>query len=248
MEITFEEAVLGCEKEVSVTKQETCEVCHGSGAEAGSTHKTCTLCGGRGQVVNSRGIFSVAQTCPRCEGSGRMIEKPCRNCRGSGRKEKSSKIKIRIPAGVDNGTRLRSAGNGEGGVRGGPPGNLYVVLHVQEHDIFQRDGDDLLCEVPISFVQAALGAEIEVPTLAGRAHIKIPAGTQSGTLFRLKGKGVKSVQGHGTGDLHIRVGVEVPTHLNSAQRAKLQEFGALCDESVNPQTKSFLDRARDFFR
>ncbi|HXT38825.1 MAG TPA: molecular chaperone DnaJ [Candidatus Angelobacter sp.] len=248
MEISFEEAVLGCEKEVPVTKLDACESCRGTGAEPGSATKTCSACGGRGQVISSRGIFSIAQTCPRCEGAGRVIEKPCRTCRGAGRRERTSKIKIKIPPGVDNGARLRSAGNGEGGIRGGAAGSLYVVLHVRPHEIFQREGDDLICEVPINFVQAALGAEIEVPTMAGKAQIKIPAGTQAGAVFRLKGKGVKNVQGYGTGDLHVRVLVEVPTHLNAAQRAKLQEFSDLCDANVNPQTRSFFEKAKDLFR
>jgi molecular chaperone DnaJ len=247
MEITFEEAANGCEKEIGVNKLEKCEVCHGTGAESGSKSKTCPTCGGRGQVISSRGIFSIAQTCPRCEGAGRVIEKPCRNCQGAGRREHASKITIRIPPGVDTGSRLRSSGNGEAGVRGGPSGDLYVVLHVRPHDIFQREGDDLLCEVPISFVQATLGAEVEVPTLSGKAQIKIPAGTQPGTTFRLKGKGVKNVQGFGMGDLHVRVTVEVPTHLNSAQKAKLQEFAESCDERVSPMTKSFFEKAKNLF-
>lgn len=247
MEITFEEAAHGTEKEITVSKQDRCEACHGSGAEAGSKTKVCPTCNGRGQVISSRGIFSIAQTCPRCEGAGKVIEKPCKVCHGAGRHERTSKIKLRIPPGVDTGSRLRSTGNGEAGVRGGPTGDLYVVLHVKPHEIFQRDGDDLICEVPVSFVQAALGAEIEVPTLNGKTQIKMPAGTQSGTIFRLKGKGVKNIQGYGTGDLHVRVNVEVPTHLNHAQKAKLQEFAALCDETVNPLSKSFFEKAKHLF-
>ena len=181
MEITFVEAAQGTEREITVTKMDRCDVCCGSGAEPGSKSKTCPTCCGRGQVVSSRGIFSIAQTCPRCEGAGRVLDKPCKTCHGAGRREKTSKIKLRIPAGVDTGSRLRSTGNGEAGARGGPTGDLYVVLHVKEHDIFQRDGDDLICEVPVSFVQAALGAEVEVPTLSGKANIKIPPGTQPGT-------------------------------------------------------------------
>ena len=248
MEITFEEAAQGVEKEISVHKQDKCEVCDGSGAEAGSKSKTCATCGGRGQVISSRGIFSIAQTCPRCEGSGRVIEKPCKACQGAGRRERTSKIKLRIPPGVDTGARLRSTGNGEAGLRGASSGDLYVVLHVKPHDIFQRDGDDLICEVPVSFVQATLGAEIEVPTLGGgKTSIKVPAGTQPGTMFRLKGKGIKNVQGYGIGDLHVRVTVEVPTHLNHAQKTKLQEFAELCDEKVNPLTKSFFEKAKNLF-
>jgi molecular chaperone DnaJ len=248
MEITFDEAAHGCEKEITVTKADRCDACHGTGAEAGSNTKTCPTCRGRGQVISSRGIFSIAQTCPTCQGAGRVIEKPCKACRGAGRRDQTSKIKLRIPAGVDSGSRLRSAGNGEGGLRGGPSGDLYVVLHVKPHDIFQRDGDDLLCEVPVNFVQAALGAEIEVPTLTGKAEIRIPAGTQPGTMFRLKGKGVKNVQGYGHGDLHVRINVEVPTHLNAAQKAKLQEFSELCNGKENPISQSFFEKAKSLFQ
>ena len=248
LQLTFEEAARGCEKEIPVTKLEPCETCNGTGREADSKVKQCPTCGGRGQVVTSRGIFSFAQTCPRCEGAGRIIENPCKSCRGAGRRERSTKIKIKIPAGVDTGARLRSVGNGEAGIRGGPSGDLYVIIHVKPHDIFQRDGDDLLCEVPISFVQAALGADIEVPTLEGKASIKVPAGTQGGTVFRLKAKGVKNVHGYGNGDLLVRVVVEVPTHLNGAQRTKLEEFAELCDENVNPMAKGFFAKAKSFFK
>jgi molecular chaperone DnaJ len=247
MEITFEEAAHGCEKEITVTKPERCDVCHGSGAEAGSQQRTCPTCGGRGQVISSRGIFSIAQTCPHCQGAGRVIDKPCKTCKGAGRRERTSKIKLRIPAGVDTGSRLRSAGNGEAGFRGGPSGDLYVVLHVKAHEIFQRDGDDLLCEVPVGFVQAALGAEIEVPTLDGKAPLKVPAGTQPGTMFRLKGKGVKNIQGYGHGDLHVRINVEVPTHLSAAQKAKLQEFADLCNGNESPLRQSFFEKAKNLF-
>ena len=248
MEITFEEAAHGCEKEITVTKPERCDVCNGSGAEAGSRVKTCPTCGGRGQVISSRGIFSIAQTCPACQGVGRVIEKPCKACHGAGRRDRPSKIKLRIPGGVDTGSRLRSLGNGEAGLRGGPSGDLYVVLHVKAHEIFQRDGDDLLCEVPVSFVHAALGAAIEVPTLDGKAEIKIPAGTQPGTTFRLKGKGIKNVQGYGHGDLHVRIMVEVPTHLTSAQKAKLQEYAELCNGKESPLSQSFFEKAKNFFQ
>lgn len=248
MEITFEEAAHGCDKEITVTKPERCDECQGSGAEAGSRARTCATCGGRGQVISSRGIFSIAQTCPHCQGAGRLIDKPCKVCRGNGRREKTSKIKLRIPAGVDSGSRLRSAGNGEAGWRGGPAGDLYVMLHVKPHEIFQRDGDDLLCEVPVSFVQAALGTEIDVPTLEGKSSVKVPAGTQPGTMFRLKGKGVKSIQGYGHGDLHVRVNVEVPTQLNAAQKIKLEEFAALCNGKESPLSQGFFDKAKKLFK
>ena len=248
LELTLEEAALGCEKEIAVTKMDKCEACDGSGAEPGSKLKTCTTCGGRGQVLMSRGIFSIAQTCPHCKGQGRLLEKPCKVCHGEGKKQRASKIKLRIPAGVEGGSRLRSQGNGEAGFRGGPPGDLYVFLNVRRHEIFQRDGDDLLCEVPVSFVQAALGTEIEVPTLEGQATIRIPPGTQPGTVLRLKGRGVKNLQGYGQGDLHVRVQVEVPAHLNAAQKAKLQEFAALCDGQEAPIASGFFEKAKKFFK
>lgn len=248
MEISFEEAVHGSDKEVTVTKPERCEVCQGAGAEAGSRARACSTCGGRGQVINSRGIFSIAQACPACQGAGRIIDKPCKSCRGQGRREQTSKIKLRIPAGVDTGSRLRSVGNGEAGLRGGPSGDLYVVLHVKSHEIFQRDGDDLLCEVPISFVHAALGAEIDVPTLDGKTTVKVPGGTQPGAMFRLKGKGVKNIQGYGHGDLHVRISVEIPSHLSAVQKVKLQEFAALCDGRENPLSQSFFEKARKLFK
>jgi molecular chaperone DnaJ len=248
LEISFEEAAHGTEKEITFTKLDECDVCNGSGQEAGSKVKSCQQCGGRGQVVTARGFFSIAQTCPRCGGAGRVVERPCKACQGAGRREKRTKVKLKIPAGVDTGTRLRVPSGGEAGLRGGPTGDLAVVLHVKSHEIFERQGDDLFCEVPIHFVQATLGGDIQVPTLNGKADLKIPAGTQPGTVFSLKGKGVKNVQGYGHGDLHVRVLVEVPTHLNAAQRAKLQEFAALCDQNTNPISKSFFDKAKEFFR
>jgi molecular chaperone DnaJ len=248
MEIAFEEAAHGCEKEITVNKPEACEACQGSGAEAGSRIRTCSSCGGRGQIINSRGIFSIAQTCPHCQGAGRVLEKPCKVCRGEGRHQRSSKIKLRIPAGVDTGSRLRSGGNGEAGFRGGPPGDLYVVLHVQAHALFQRDGDDLLCEVPVSFVQAALGAEISVPALDGGTSIKIPPGTQPGAMFRLKSKGIKNVQAYGRGDLHVRIVVEVPTQLSHAQKTKLQEYADLCNGKESPLSQSFFEKAKKLFQ
>jgi molecular chaperone DnaJ len=248
LEITLEEAAHGCEREISVTKQDACEVCGGAGMEAGSRMQTCPTCGGRGQVLMARGIFSIAQTCPHCKGAGKNLDKPCKACSGDGRRNRSSKIKLRIPAGVDTGSRLRSSGNGEAGFRGGPPGDLYVMLHVKEHEIFQRDGDDLLCDVPVSFVQAALGAEIVVPTLEGTATIRIPAGTQPATTFRVKARGLKNLQGYGLGDLRVRIQVEVPTRLNAAQKEKLAEFSALCDGKEAPLISGFFEKAKKFFK
>src|SRR5271154_2918048 len=248
LEISLEEAALGCEREISVTKLDKCETCDGSGAEAGSKLKTCATCGGRGQVLMSRGIFSIAQTCPHCKGAGRILEKPCKTCHGNGKHQRSSKIKLKIPPGVDAGSRLRSSGNGEAGFRGGASRDPFLVLHVKAHEIFQRDGDDLLCEVPVSFIQTAPGAEIEVPTLEGKATIKIPAGTQPATTFRVKSKGVKNLQGYGHGDLHVRVQVEVPTRLNHEQKAKLQEFAGLCDGKEAPLAQGFFEKAKKFFK
>jgi molecular chaperone DnaJ len=202
MQITLEEAAFGTEKEIEVRKLDACDQCQGSGAEPGSRSINCPTCGGRGQVISSRGFFQVSQTCPRCRGVGQIIEKPCRKCGGEGRVEKSSRIKLKIPAGIGSGSRLRSSRNGEAGIRGGPPGDLYVVLHIKEHPVFQRDEDDLYCEVPISFPLAALGGEVPVPTLEGRANVKIPAGTQTGQIFKLRGKGIVNIEGRGRGPLH----------------------------------------------
>ena len=247
LEIDLEEAARGSEREITFTKLDTCTECHGRGAAEGGKAETCPTCRGQGQVAHSRGFFTVASTCPRCNGTGQILTNPCKRCGGEGRAQHRTKLKVRIPAGIEDGSRLRSSGNGEAGVRGGPSGDLYVVVHVRVHDIFSRHGDDLLCEVPTSFPAAALGGEIEVPTLAGPARLKIPAGTQSGTLFRLRGKGMPNVHGHGHGDQHVRVMVEVPARLSRAQREKLDEFAALVNEDSYPQLKSFLEKARRFF-
>src|ERR1051325_2331237 len=248
MQITLEEAAFGVEKEIEIRKFDTCEKCQGSGAEPGSRTINCPTCGGRGQVISSRGFFQVSQTCSRCRGTGQIVEKPCRICGGEGRVERKSRINLKIPAGIGDGSRLRSSGNGEAGSRGGPSGDLYVVMHIKEHPIFQREEDDLYCEVPISFTLAALGGEIPVPTLEGKANLKVPAGTQSGQVFKLRGKGVSNVNARDRGDLFARLLVEVPTRLNMEQRQKLEEFASLCGEENTPLHKSFFDRAREFFR
>jgi molecular chaperone DnaJ len=248
MQITLEEAAFGVEKEIEIRKFDSCEKCHGTGAEPGSRTINCPTCGGRGQVVSSRGFFQVSQSCSRCHGTGQIIEVPCRVCKGEGRLEDLSRIKLKIPAGIGDGSRLRSSGNGEAGFRGGPPGDLYVVMHVKEHEIFQREEDNLYCEVPIPFTLAALGGETAVPTLEGKANIKVPAGTQSGQVFKLRNKGIVNVNGRGRGDLLARLFVEVPTHLDGQQRLKLEEFAALCGEENTPLHKSFFNRAKQFFR
>ena len=247
LEVELEEAATGLEKEIVFTKLDTCTECHGRGAAEGSKAETCPTCRGQGQVAHSRGFFTVASTCPRCNGTGQIVKNPCKRCGGEGRMQNRTKLKVRIPAGIEDGSRLRSSGHGEAGVRGGASGDLYVVVHIRPHDIFSRHGDDLLCEVPISFPTAALGGEIEVPTLNGAARLKIPAGTQGATLFRLRGKGLPNVHGRGHGDQHIRVLVEVPSRLSHAQREKLDEFAALASEDSYPQLKSFLDKAKRFF-
>ena len=247
LEIEFEEAARGCEKEVTFTVADICPDCAGRGAAAGSRSETCPTCKGRGQVAHSRGFFTVASTCPRCNGAGQTVTNPCKRCGGEGRTQQRRKIKVRVPAGVDDGARLRSSGNGEAGIRGGPPGDLYVVINVRPHELFVRHGDDLVCDVPISFPTAALGGEIEVPTLNGPAVLKIPAGTQNGTVFRLRGKGLPNVHGHGHGDEHVRVMVEVPTRLPRQLREKLEEFAALANDETYPQRKSFLEKAKRFF-
>jgi len=248
MQITLEEAAFGADKEIEVRKLDTCDKCQGSGAESGSRTVTCSACGGRGQVISARGFFQVSQTCPRCRGAGQMIEKPCRHCDGEGRAEKLSRIKLKIPAGIQDGSRLRSSRNGEAGTRGGPHGDLYVVIHIREHKVFQREDDDLYCEMPIPFTLAALGGEVEVPTLEGKAHVKVPPGTQSGQIFRLRGKGILNVNGRQRGDLLARLVVEVPSRLNSEQRQKLEEFAALCGDENTPIRKSFFERAKEFFQ
>jgi molecular chaperone DnaJ len=248
MQITLEEAAFGVEKEIEVRKLDTCEKCQGSGASPGSRTVTCPTCRGRGQVVSARGFFQVSQTCPTCRGLGEVIDQPCERCGGEGRAEKTSRVKIKIPAGIAHGSRLRSNHNGEAGVRGGGQGDLYIVVHVKEHPIFQREDDNLFCEVPISFATAALGGEVPVPTLEDKASLRVPPGTQSGQSFRLRGKGIVHVNGRERGDLYARLLVEVPSHLNGEQRQKLEEFAALCGEDNAPLRRSFFERAKEFFR
>lgn len=247
LQIRLEESAVGCEKEIEVQKLETCPQCTGSGAEAGSRAVTCRDCNGRGQVISSRGFFQVSQTCPRCRGTGQVIERPCRKCGGEGRTEAPSRIKLKIPAGIEDGSRLRSMGNGEAGIRGGQHGDLYVVIHVKEHEVFEREGEHLFCEVPIPFTTAALGGELKVPTLEGQAQLKIPLGTQSGTAFKLRGRGMPVLNSASRGDLMVRVLIEVPTKLNAEQRRKLEEFSGLMGDENAPMHKSFFEKAKEFF-
>lgn len=234
LEIDFEEAVFGSEREVDLNVNDTCDTCHGSGAASGSTRETCRQCGGHGVVVVGGGFIQMRQTCPVCRGEGTIIRSPCKKCGGTGRVKTPRHIALRIPKGVETGSRLRLTGKGESGMRGGPAGDLYVVLHVREHDVFQREDDDLICTVHISPVVAALGGDIDIPTPDGHARIKLPAGTPNGKVFRLRGKGMPTLNG-GCGDLHVRVELEVPAHLSSKARRLLEEFATLTSADNYPE-------------
>lgn len=249
LELNLEEAVRGTTVTIRVPTLVHCKTCDGSGAKKGTTPVTCTTCGGIGQVRMQQGFFSVQQTCPRCHGSGKMIADPCPDCHGQGRVEEHKTLSVKVPAGVDSGDRIRLAGEGEAGTLGGPPGDLYVVVSVREHPIFQRDGKHLYCEVPISFADAALGGELEVPTLDGRVKLKIPEGTQTGKLFRLRGKGVAPVRGGAAGDLMCRVVVETPVNLSKRQRELLEEFrGSLQgNSSHSPKASGWFEGVKRFF-
>ncbi len=250
MEITLEEAARGAEKQIRIPVMEECETCNGSGAKPGTSPTTCQTCGGHGQVRMQQGFFSIQQTCPRCHGSGKQISSPCKDCQGTGRVKKHKTLEIKIPAGIDTGMRLRHSGHGEAGTQGAPHGDLYVEIHIKPHSVFERDGDDLHCEMPISFATAALGGEIEIPTLDGSARIKIPAETQSGKIFRLRGKGIKGMRTHAYGDLHCHVVVETPANLTERQKELLREFEAISQEDAalhSPRAKSWMSKVKEFF-
>jgi molecular chaperone DnaJ len=245
--LKFEEAVFGTEKKIKIPRHGTCETCRGTGAKAGTTPQTCPTCRGRGQVSFQQGFFSVSRTCSQCQGQGTIIKDRCASCGGSGRLRKFHTLNVKIPAGVDTGSRLKLRSEGESAPAGGAPGDLYVVIQVEPHPIFVRENLDILCDIPISFTQAALGAEIDVPTLNGKVKMKIPPGTQSGKVFRMKGKGIADVQGYHQGDQHVRVSVETPTHLTSRQKELLKEFAAASGEDVSPMAKGFLDKMKELF-
>lgn len=251
MELTLEEAVRGVTKEIRIPTLETCDVCHGNGAKPGTSVETCATCHGMGQVHMRQGFFSVQQACPTCHGRGKVIKEPCNKCHGHGRVERYKTLSVKIPAGVDTGDRVRLSGEGEAGENGAPAGDLFVQVHVLPHDIFERDGSNLHCEVPINFTIAALGGEIEVPTLDGRVKLKIPAETQTGKVFRMKGKGVKSVRGGLQGDLMCHTVVETPVKLNEKQKELLKHFGeslgGTSGEKNSPRSKRFLDGVKKFF-
>jgi molecular chaperone DnaJ len=247
LEITLEEAAKGMERELEYERLVGCKKCSGSGSKSGSGTKQCRTCGGVGQVVSSRGFFQVQQTCPECMGTGQMISDPCSDCGGTGRTKERTKITIKIPAGIDEGSRVRFTGDGEAGVRGGPNGDLYVVVQIKAHDVFERDGHDLHCAVPLSYPIAALGGELSVPTLQGKANVKIPAGTQNGATFRLKNQGIKHLNSDRKGDLYVHVKIAVPTKLTQEQKDKLAEFAKVLGENHSPMHESFLDKAKRFF-
>ncbi|MBR7180403.1 MAG: molecular chaperone DnaJ [Kiritimatiellae bacterium] len=247
LSIDFDEAIFGSERTIDITLPEACSQCGGSGAAAGSRRTTCKTCGGRGVVVGGGGFFQVRQTCPTCGGEGTVIEKPCRNCRGTGHESKLKHITLKIPAGIDSGSKLRLSGKGGGGLRGGPNGDLYVVIAVRDSEIFERDGLDLGVEVPVSPFVAALGGSVQVPTPEGVAELKIPAGSQNGTVFRLRGKGVPSMRGGGAGDLHAKIVFETPVNLDRSQKRAVEETAASLKASNFPGAQRLAEKARVFY-
>ncbi len=251
LDITLEEAAKGSTKTIRVPAWDTCGTCHGSGAKPGTSPTTCTTCNGQGQVRMQQGFFSIQQPCPTCHGTGKVIPDPCPTCHGIGKLRRNKTLEVKIPAGIDDGMRIRSAGNGEPGQNGGPPGDLYVEIHVLPNPVFRREGDDLHCEIPVSFGIAALGGEIEVPTLTNRVAFNVPAGTQTGRTFRLRGKGIKGVRSAQPGDLFCHVKIETPVNLTDREKELMREFERLVVEGGakhSPQAKSWMDKVRNLFR
>ena len=248
LEIDFEESVFGSQREITLPVTKECDRCTGSGVEPGTSKQSCRHCSGRGSVISGGGFFQVRQTCPICGGAGSVVTDPCRNCRGSGRIKAQERLTLKIPAGVDTGSRLRAVGKGEGGSGGGPSGDLYVVLRVRSHDVFERRGDDLFCDVPVSLDMAALGGEIQVPTIDGYAKLKLAPGTESGRVFRLRGKGVPNVEGHGQGALHVRVVAEVPMRLSPQQKKLVREFQEQSTPANYPLQEAFEQKIQAFFQ
>ncbi|MDR2452238.1 MAG: molecular chaperone DnaJ [Candidatus Accumulibacter sp.] len=248
LEISLEQAAFGTETKIRIPTMEVCESCKGTGAKAGTQPKTCPTCQGSGQVRLQQGFFSIQQTCPKCRGTGKFIAEPCGNCHGAGRVKQHKTLAVKIPAGVDEGNHIRLSGEGEHGINGGPPGDLYVQVHLKQHAVFQRDGNDLHCEMPISFSTAALGGEIQIPTLDGAAKLRIPEETQSGKIFRLRGKGIKGVRSQMYGDLLCHMVVETPVNLTERQKELLRELEESSrGERHNPRAKSWMDKVKDFF-
>ncbi len=250
LEMSLEDAARGTEVKIRIPAMEGCETCHGTGAKPGTQPKTCGTCHGRGEVRVSQGFFSIQQTCPTCHGTGKVIPEPCATCHGAGRVKKHKTLSVKIPAGVDTDDRIRLTGEGEAGLNGGPSGDLYVVVSLKPHQVFQRDGADLHCELPISFATAALGGELEIPTLDGHATIKVPPETQSGQTFRLRNKGIRPVRGSVQGDLYCHVAIETPVKLTARQKELLREFEKINEEDPgkhNPRAKGWFDKVKDFF-
>ena len=247
LELDLADLLEGVERQIEVPRMMRCETCEGSGARQGTSPERCPRCQGSGQAIFQQGLFRISRPCDQCGASGWIVRDPCPTCRGRGRTEGRKTLKVRVPAGVDDGMRLRVAGEGEAGIAGGPPGDLYVVIHVRPHPFFTRDGADLACEVPISFVQAALGTEVEVPTLEGKVSLRVPEGTQNGKVMRLRGKGLPELRGGERGDQYVRIFVEVPTRLSDEQRKLLERFAEVSGEEVSPVTKGFLEKLRDLF-
>ena len=245
--LEFDEAVFGTETKVTVRRHEACENCHGSGAAPGKAPVSCRSCGGRGQVRYQQGFFSISRTCPTCQGAGSVITDPCPQCKGEGRVLREKTVDAKVPAGVEDGTRIRFAGLGEAGAFGGPPGDLYVVLHVKEHPFFEREGNDLRCVIPVSFTQAALGTEITVPTMEGDHKLKVPEGTQSGSTFRIRNKGVPVLNGRGKGDLFVEVRVQTPQKLTKRQRDLLMELEGMVRVENKPENRTLLGKVKDIF-
>jgi molecular chaperone DnaJ len=247
LHLDFEQAVFGYQTSVNIRRHETCDVCRGSGAAPGRGPTTCSTCHGRGQVRYQQGFFAISRPCPTCQGTGTVITDPCAKCKGEGRVLRDKTVEVKVPAGVEDGTRIRYSEQGEAGVNGGPPGDLYVVLHVKDHAFFERQGKDLYCTVPVSFSQAALGAQIKVPTLEGEHALKVPEGTQTGQTFRLKGKGVPSLNGHGRGDLYVEVKIQTPKKLTKKQRELLQQLNEITEIENRPEHRPLLDKVKDLF-
>ena len=247
VDITFEEAAFGAEKVITIPRSVACETCEGSGAKPGTKPENCGQCGGAGEISFQQGFFAITRPCPRCNGAGQTIPNPCENCRGSGQIKKRSQISLKIPAGVDTGQRLKLTGEGEAGERGGYPGDLYVLINILPHDFFTREEFDVICEVPITFAQAALGSELEVPTLEGKVKLKIPSGTQSHKILRLKNKGLAKLGAYGRGDQLVRVIVEIPSKLSNEQKDLLKKFGEIGQDSSHPMHHSFFEKVKNFF-
>ncbi len=245
--VTFEEAAFGAEKEIEIVKRNRCEVCEGSGSEKGSSPETCKGCNGQGQVRLQQGFFTISTTCPTCQGAGQVIKNPCKECSGSGLKNSKEKKKVKIPAGIDNGQRLKLRGEGEPGPQGGPSGDLYVVVSVKNHPFFERQDAEIVCEVPLSYASAVLGAEIDVPTLEGTTKLKIPAGTPSGKIFRMKNKGIQILGSNRRGDQHVRVYVEVPKKISIEKRAILEQLLEVESREPSEEQKSFFDKVKNIF-